>query len=63
MEDRQASIVVVSPGGKQYTINFLTDVVNATNRGVDAKLDGDLWTVTTDDGDVYEVPLAAIEGG
>jgi len=63
MEDRQASIVVVSPGGEQFTINFLTDIVNATNREVDASLNGDLWTVTTDNGDVYEVPLAAIEGG
>jgi len=63
MENQQASIVVVSPNGERYTINFLTDVVNATNRKVDAKLDGDLWTVTTEDGDEYEVPLAAIEGG
>lgn len=63
MEDRQASIVVLSPAGEQFTINFLTDVVNATNREVDANLDGDLWTVTINDGDVYEVPLAAIEGG
>jgi hypothetical protein len=63
MEDRQASIVVISPAGEQFTINFLTDIVNATNRNVDASLDGDLWTVTIDDGDVYEVPLAAIEGG
>jgi hypothetical protein len=63
MEDRQASIVVISPAGEQFTINFLTDIFNATNRNVDASHDGDLWTVTIDDGDVYEVPLAAIEGG
>jgi hypothetical protein len=63
MENRQASIVVVSPAGEQFTINFLTDVVNATNREVDANLEGDTWTVTIDNGDVYEVPLAAIEGG
>ena len=63
MENRQASIVVISPAGDQFTINFLSDVVNATNREANAKLNGDLWTVTIDDGDVYEVPLAAIEGG
>ena len=63
MQDRQASIVVISPSGEQFTINFLSDIVNATNRKADARLNGDLWTVTIDDGDVYEVPLAAIEGG
>jgi hypothetical protein len=63
MENRQASIVVMSPAGERFTINFLADVVNATNREVDARLDGDLWIVTIDDGDEYEVPLAAIEGG
>lgn len=63
MEDRQASIVVVSPSGEQFTINFLRDIVNATNRKADARLNGDTWTVTIDDGDEYEVPLAAIEGG
>ena len=63
MDDRQASIVVQSPVGERFTINFLSDVVNATNRKVEAVLDGDLWTVTVDDRDIYEVPLAAIEGG
>lgn len=63
MENRQASIVLVSPAGEQFTINFLTDIVNATNREVDASLTGDTWTVTIDNGDVYEIPLAAIEGG
>lgn len=63
MENRQASIVVISPAGDQFTINFLSDVVNATNREASATLNGDLWTVTIDDSDVYEVPLAAIDGG
>jgi len=63
MEDRQASIVVLSPAGEQFTINFMTDYVNAANREVDAKREGDTWTVTIDGKDVYEVPLAAIEGG
>jgi hypothetical protein len=62
-EDGQASIAVQSPAGEQFTINFMTDYVNATNREVDARLEGDTWTVTTDGGEVYEVPLAAIEGG
>lgn len=63
MADRQASITVLSPEGEEFTINFMTGYVNATNREVEAKLVGDLWTVTTGDGDVYEAPLAAIEGG
>lgn len=63
MEDRQASITVQNQLGEQFTINFMTGYVNATNREVDATLDGDAWTVTIDGGEVYEVPLAAIEGG
>jgi hypothetical protein len=63
MDDGQASIVVQNQLGKQFTINFMTGYVNATNREVDARLDGDTWTVTVDGGEVYEVPLAAIEGG
>jgi hypothetical protein len=62
MERHQASIVIQSQLGKQFTINFMTDYVNATNHQVDAKLNGDTWTVTLDNGEVYEVPLAAIEG-
>jgi hypothetical protein len=63
MEGGQASIVVQSPAGEQFTINFMSDYVNATNREADARLDGDLWTVTINGAEVYEVPLAAIEGG
>jgi len=63
MEDKQASIVVQSPAGEQFTINFMMDYVNATNRDVDAQLHGDTWTVTINGKEVYEVPLAAIEGG
>ena len=63
MEGGQASIVIQSPGGAQFTINFMTDYVNAANREVDARLQGDTWTVTIDGSEVYEVPLAAIEGG
>ena len=63
MEDRQASIVIQSQLGEQFTINFMTDYVNATNHKVDAKLKGDTWSVTLDNGEIYEVPLAAIEGG
>jgi len=63
MEDRQASVVVLSPAGEQFTINFMTGYVNATNREADARLEGDTWIVTIDGKDVYEVPLAAIEGG
>ena len=63
MEDNQASIVVQNPLGKQFTINFLTDYVNATNREVEARLEGDTWTLQFANGEVWEVPLAAIEGG
>jgi len=63
MENRQASIVVQSQLGKQFTINFMKDYVNATVGEVKAKLNGDMWTITRDNGEVYEVPLSAIEGG
>lgn len=63
MEDNQASVVVQSPEGEQFTINFMTDYVNATNRKVEARLDGDTWIVTINGSETYEIPLAAIEGG
>lgn len=63
MEDGQASVTVQNPSGEQFTINFMTDYVNAANREAEATLDGDIWTVTADIGEVYELPLAAIEGG
>jgi hypothetical protein len=63
MEDRQASIVVQSQLGEQFTINFMTDYVNATNHEVEARLEDDVWIVTLDNGEVYEVPIAAIDGG
>ena len=63
MEDNQASIVVQSPKGEQFTINFMTDYINATNRQAEAKRKGDTWIVTINGEEVYEVPLAAIEGG
>jgi hypothetical protein len=63
MEDGQASIVVQNPQGQQFTINFMKDDINATNREVKAQLEGDTWIVTINGTEVYEVPLAAIEGG
>jgi hypothetical protein len=63
MEDNQASIVVQNQLGEQFTINFMTDYVNATNREVEAQLEGDTWTLQFANGEVWEVPLAAIEGG
>jgi hypothetical protein len=63
MDAGQASIVVRTQLGEQFTINFMRDYVNAANRKIDAVLKGDTWVVTTENGDVYEVPLAAIEGG
>lgn len=63
MENQQASIVVQNLSGEQFTINFMTDYVNATNREVEAKLEGDTWILKFANGEVWEVPLAAIEGG
>jgi hypothetical protein len=63
MDGGEASIVVQSPAGEQFTVNFMSDYVNATNRKAEARLEGDTWIVVIDDTDVYEVPLAAIEGG
>ena len=63
MEDGQGSVVIEDPEGETFTINFLTDTVNATNREVEASLDGDVWTVTVDGTRVYEVMVALIEGG
>jgi len=63
MDGGEASIVVRGPAGDQFTINFMTDYVNVTNRGVDARLEGDLWILEFANGETWEVPLAAIEGG
>lgn len=63
MEGGQASIVVTSPGGEEFTINFMKDYVNATNREVEAEFRDDWWYVTVDGRELYKVPLAAIEGG
>ncbi len=63
MDGGQASIVVQNQAGEQFTINFMTDYVNATNREVKARLEGDTWILNFANGEVWEVPLAAIEGG
>lgn len=63
MEDGQASIVVQNQLGEQFTINFMSDYVNATNREVEAQLEGDTWILNFANGELWEVPLAAIEGG
>jgi hypothetical protein len=63
MENQQASIVVQNQLGEQFTINFMSDYVNATNREVEARMEGDTWILKFANGEVWEVPLAAIEGG
>jgi hypothetical protein len=63
MEDGQASVVIRNQRGEQFTINFMKDYVNATNREAQARLDGDTWIVTIDGAEIYEVPRALIEGG
>jgi hypothetical protein len=37
--------------------------VNAANRELEAHLEGDTWILEFADGEVWEVPIAAIEGG
>lgn len=63
MDSGEASIVVLGPSGEEFTINFLSDYINATNRAVDARLEDDTWILVFENGEVWEVPLAAIEGG
>ena len=63
MENAQASIVILSPKREKFTINFMTDYINAANREVEAEMRDDTWIVTINGEEVYEVPLAAIEGG
>lgn len=63
MEEAQASIVILSPQREKFTINFMTKYINATNREVEAEFKDDIWIITVNGKEVYEVPLAAIEGG
>lgn len=63
MENGQASITVQNQQGEQFTINFMSDYINATNRDVSARMEGDVWVLDFANGEVWEVPLAAIEGG
>ena len=63
MEGGQGSVTVQNQLGEQFTINFMTDYVNATNREVEARLEGDTWILNFANGEVWEVPLAMIEGG
>ncbi len=63
MENKQASITVRNQAGERFTINFMTDYVNAANRELEATLEDDTWTLVFSNGEVWEVPLAAIEGG
>lgn len=63
MENNQASITVQNQLGEEFTINFMSDYVNATNREVQAHMNGDTWILEFANGEVWEVPLAAIEGG
>jgi hypothetical protein len=63
MDGGQASIVVLSPAGEQFTINFMSDYINATNREATARMENDTWIVTINEREIYEVPRAAIEGG
>ena len=63
MEGGQGSVVVQNQLGEQFTINFMSDYVNAANREVEAKLESDTWILHFANGEVWEVPRALIEGG
>jgi hypothetical protein len=63
MEDGQASVVVQNQLGEQFTINFMKDYVNATNRQLEARLEGDTWILDFENGETWQVPIALIEGG
>lgn len=63
MEHRQASITVQNQLGETFTINFLSDTVNASNRELKARLKDDTWTLDFANGETWEIPRAAIEGG
>jgi hypothetical protein len=63
MDDGQASVVVQNPGGEQFTINFMKDYVNASNRELKARQDGDTWILEFANGEAWEVPIAFIQGG
>ena len=63
MAGGEASIVIRNPHGEIFTINFMKDYINAANRETEARMEDDTWFVTIDGEEVYEVPLAAIEGG
>jgi hypothetical protein len=63
MEDSQASIVVQNQSGEQFTINFMNNYINATNRKLESKQVDDTWILEFENGEVWEVPVAAITGG
>ena len=63
LEGGQASIVVQNQLGEQFTINFMQDYVNASNRQVEAQKKDDTWILEFANGEVWEVPLAAVNGG
>lgn len=63
MAEGQGSVVVQNLRGEQFTINFMREYVNATNRQVEARLEGDTWILEFANGEVWEVPRALIEGG
>lgn len=69
MENGQASIVVQNRLGEQFTINFMKDMatgkpyVNATNREVEARMESGTWILNFANGEIWEVPLSAVEGG
>ncbi len=41
----------------------MTDAVNASNPALKARLEGDTWIPEFANGEEWQVPLAAIEGG
>ena len=49
--------------GERLVLYFEGEAVQADDRGVVAELNGDIWQLVVEKGNVFEVPLAAIDGG
>jgi hypothetical protein len=62
LEGGRAAIVVQNPAGEQFTINFMSDYIAASNRSPTGRLVGDTWLLKFSNGEVWQVPLAVIEG-
>ena len=55
---------VTPPGGFKRVLNFAGDKITAdADAKVDATKSGDMWSVTVNDHEHYQIPQAVISGG